>query len=67
LHQTTQRVARELENHSRRMELVIQRAQRRPDLLTPARVDRIVRQSIAKMEQLKQIPRRALRSLGQGA
>lgn len=64
LHETTQRVARELESYSRRVELAIARARRRPDLLTPARFDRIVRQSIAKLEQLKEIPRRALRSLG---
>lgn len=64
LHQTTQKVARELESYSRRMELAIRRAHRRPDLLTPARFERIVRQSIAKIEQLKEIPRRALRSLG---
>lgn len=64
LHETTQKVARELESYSRRMELAIRRAQRRPDLLTPARFDRIVRQSIAKIEQLKEIPRRALRTLG---
>lgn len=64
LHQTTQRVARELESYSRRMELAIQRARRRPDLLTAARFERIVRQSIVKMEQLKDIPRRALRTLG---
>jgi hypothetical protein len=63
LHQTTQRVTRELESYSRRMELAIRRAQRRPDLLTPARFDRIVRQSIAKIEQLKEIPQRALRTL----
>jgi hypothetical protein len=63
LHQTTQRVTRELENYTRRMELAIRRAHRRPDLLTPARFDRIVRQSIAKIEQLKEIPRRALRTL----
>jgi hypothetical protein len=65
LHQTTQRVTRELASYSRRMELAIRRAQRRPDLLTPARFDRIVRQSILKMEELKEIPRRALRTLGQ--
>ncbi len=64
LHQTTQKVARELDSYSRRMNLAIRRAQRRPDLLTPARFDRIVRQSIVKMEQLKEIPLRALRSLG---
>jgi hypothetical protein len=66
LHQTTQKVTRELESYSRRIELAIRRAQRRPDLLTPARFDRIVRQSIAKIEQLKEIPRRALRTLGRG-
>ena len=64
LHETTQRVARELESYSRRVELAIERARRRPDLLTPARFDRIVRQSIVKLEQLKEIPRRALRTLG---
>jgi len=63
LHQTTQRVARELDSYSRRMELAIQRARRRPDLLTPQRFERIVSQAIAKMEQLKEIPRRALRSI----
>ncbi|MGD0650338.1 MAG: hypothetical protein ABSA97_04235 [Verrucomicrobiia bacterium] len=63
LHQTTQRIARELESYSRRMELVACRAQRRPDLLTPARFNRIVGQAIVKMEQLKEIPRRALRSI----
>ena len=63
LHETTQRIARELEDYSRRMELAIARAHRRPDLLTPARFDRIVRQSIDKLEQLKKIPRRALRTL----
>lgn len=67
LHQTTQRVARELDSYSRRMELAIQRARRRPDLLTPERFDRIVGQAIAKMEQLKEIPRRALRSLDKSA
>jgi hypothetical protein len=66
LHQTTQKVARELDSYSRRIELAIRRAQRRPDLLTPGRFDRIVRQSIAKIEQLKEIPRRALRTLGRG-
>jgi len=63
LHQTTQRISRELESYSRRMELAVQRARRRPDLLTPARFDRIVGQAIVKMEQLKEIPRRALRSM----
>ena len=64
IHQTTQQVARELESYSRRMELAVQRARRRPDLLTPARFDRIVGQAIIKMEQLQDIPRRALRTMG---
>jgi hypothetical protein len=64
LHEATQRVARELESYSRRMELAVQRARRRPDLLTPERFERIVTQAIAKMEQLKEIPRTALRTVG---
>jgi hypothetical protein len=64
LHQTTQRIARELERYSCRIESALRRAQRRPDLLTPARVDQIVGQAIAKMEQLKELPRRALRTIG---
>jgi hypothetical protein len=64
LHQTTQQIARELESYSRRMELAIERARRRPDLLTPARFERIVAQSVATLDQLKEIPRRALRSMG---
>jgi hypothetical protein len=63
LHQTTQRVTRELESYSRRMDIAIRRARRHPELLTPARFERIVAQAIAKMEELKEIPRRALRSL----
>jgi hypothetical protein len=63
LHQTTQRISRELESYSRRMELAVRRARRRPELLTPARFQRIVNQAIAKLEQLKEIPRRALRSI----
>ena len=63
LHQTTQRISRELENYSRRMELAVRRAQRRPDLLTPARFNRIVGQAVAKMEQLQEIPRLALRTI----
>jgi hypothetical protein len=63
LHQATQRVARELESYSRRMELAVKRARRRPDLLTPERFERIVSQAIAKMEQLKEIPRTALRTM----
>jgi hypothetical protein len=64
LHQTTQRVARELESYSRRLQLTVERAHRRPELLTPARFGRIVAQAIRKMEQLKEIPRRALRTMG---
>ena len=63
LHQTTQRISRELESYSRRMELAVRRAHRRPDLLTPARFNRIVGQAVAKMEQLQEIPRRALRTI----
>lgn len=63
LHQTTQRISRELESYSRRMELAVRRAQRRPDLLTPARFNRIVGQAVAKMEQLQEIPRCALRTI----
>jgi len=63
LHRTTQRVTRELESYSRRMEGAVRRARRRPELLTPARFDRIVGQAIAKMGQLKEIPRRALQSI----
>jgi len=66
LHQTTQRVSRELESYSRRVEWAVRYARRRPDLLTPARFDRIVGQAIAKMGQLKEIPRRALRSIEKG-
>jgi len=60
LHQTTQQVARELESYSRRLQRAAECARRRPDLLTPAWFERIVAQSIAKMEQLKELPRRAL-------
>ena len=63
LHQTTQRISRELESYSRRMELAVRRARRRPDLLTPARFNRIVGQAVAKMEQLREIPRLALRTM----
>ncbi|MGD1020578.1 MAG: hypothetical protein ABSA12_14790 [Verrucomicrobiia bacterium] len=66
LHRTTQRVSQELESYSRRVEWAVQRARRRPDLLTPERFDRIVDQAIAKMGQLKEIPRRALRSMEKG-
>jgi len=66
LHRTTQRVSRELESYSRRVEWAVRHARRRPDLLTPARFDRIVGQAIAKMGQLKEIPRRALRSIEKG-
>lgn len=64
LHQTTQRIARELESYSRRMDIAIRQAKRRPDLLTPARFERIVGQAIAKMEELKEIPRQAIRDMG---
>ena len=67
LHRTTQRISRELESYSRRVEWAVRHAQRRPDLLTPARFDRIVGQAIAKMEQLKEIPRRALQSIDRNA
>jgi hypothetical protein len=63
LHRTTQRISRELESYSRRVEWAVRHARRRPDLLTPARFDRIVGQAIAKMGQLKEIPRRALQSI----
>jgi hypothetical protein len=66
LHRTTQRVSRELESYSRRVEWAVRHARRRPDSLTPARFDRIVGQAIAKMGQLKEIPRRALRSIDKG-
>lgn len=64
LHETTQQVSRALESYARRMELAVERAQRRPDLLTPARFERIVTQAIAKMEELKEIPLSALRTAG---
>lgn len=64
LHQTTQQVAHELESYSRRLQLAVERARRRPDLLTPARFERIVAQAIRKMEQLQEIPRSALRTIG---
>lgn len=63
LHRTTQRVTRELESYSRRMELAIERARRRPDLLTPDRLDRILGQCAAKMRELEEIPRRAMRAI----
>ncbi len=63
LHRTTQKVARELESYSRRMELAIQRAQRRPDLLTADRLDRILNQCATKMRELEEIPRRAIRAI----
>lgn len=63
LHRTTQRVSRELESYSRRMELAIERARRRPDLLTPDRLDRILGQCAAKMRELEEIPRRAMRAI----
>jgi hypothetical protein len=63
LHRTTQRVTRELESYSRRMEIAIQRARRRPDLLTPERLERILGQAAAKMRELEEIPRRAMRAI----
>jgi len=63
LHRTTQRISRELESYSRRMEWAVRHAHRRPDLLTPARFNRIVGQAAAKMGQLKEIPRSALQSI----
>jgi hypothetical protein len=64
LHQTTQQVTRELESYSRRVGKAVELARRRPDLLTPARFNRIVSQAVVKMEELKEIPRRALRNIG---
>jgi hypothetical protein len=64
LHETTQQVSRALESYARRMELAVQRARRRPDLLTPVRFERIISQAILKMEELKEIPLDALRSAG---
>ncbi len=63
LHRTTQKITRELESYSRRMELAIARAQRRPDLLTPDRLDRILNQCANKMRELEEIPRRAIRAI----
>ncbi len=63
LHRTTQKVVRELDSYSRRMELAIERARRRPDLLTPARLDRILGQCAAKMRELEEIPLRAIRAI----
>ncbi len=63
LHQTTQRINRELENYARRLDQAIQQARRRPDLLTPARFEKIVNHVVVKMEQLKTIPLRALRRM----
>lgn len=63
LHRTTQRVSRELESYSRRVELAVRRAQRRPDVLTPARLDKILGQAVAKMRELEEIPRRAMRAI----
>lgn len=63
LHQTTQRVTRELESYADRVERAVQMARRRPDLLTAARCERIVSEAVRKMEQLEALPRRALRGL----
>jgi hypothetical protein len=67
LHETTQQIARELESYSRRIQLAVERARRRPDLLTPERFERIVTQGIAKLEQLKTLPCRALRDLSKSS
>ncbi len=67
LHRTTQRVSRELESYSRRVELAIRRAHRRPDVLTPARLDKILGQAVAKMRELEEIPRRAMRAIDKTA
>ncbi len=64
LHKTTQQVARQLESYSRRMELLIRRAQRRPDLMTPARFHRVMQVAAAKMEELRTLPLRALQAMG---
>jgi hypothetical protein len=63
LHQTTQRINRELDSYARRIDNAIAQARRRPDLLTPARFERIVTHAVAKMEELKSIPQRALRRI----
>jgi hypothetical protein len=63
LHRTTQQVSRELESYSRRVELAIRRVRRRPDVLTPARLDKILGQAVAKMRELEEIPRRAMRAI----
>ncbi len=63
LHRTTQRVSHELESYSRRVELAVRRARRRPDVLTPARLDKILGQAVAKMRELEEIPRRAMRAM----
>lgn len=64
LHRTTQQVSRQLDSYSRRLDLLLRRAQRRPDLMTPARFNRVMEQAVAKIEELKAISRRALRSIG---
>jgi hypothetical protein len=63
LHQTTQQIERELASYGRRINAAVRQARRRPDLLTPARFDRIVNHAVAKMEELRMISLRALRSL----
>lgn len=64
LHQATQRVASELEQYTRRLQRDVARVRRCPRLLTPARFERIVTQAVQKMEQLKEIPSEALRTIG---
>ncbi|MCX7886984.1 MAG: hypothetical protein N3B01_06995 [Verrucomicrobiae bacterium] len=63
LHQTMQRVAVELDNYARRLKCDIERVRRCPQLLTPSRFERIVLQALRKMEQLKEIPRKAFAGL----
>jgi hypothetical protein len=63
LHQTTQRINRELDSYARRIDHAIEQAKRRPDLLTPARFERIITHAVTKMEELKTIPMRALRQM----
>jgi hypothetical protein len=63
LHQTTQRINRELDSYARRIDHAIEQARRRPDLLTPARFERIVTHAVTKMEELRTIPMRALRRI----
>jgi hypothetical protein len=60
LHRTTQQINRELQTYSRKIEALAKMAHRHPELLTPARYEKIVSQAVAKLEQLKKLPLRAL-------